>query len=111
MRAFVVRKQAHQLAVVALLTGGIALETGFEPENQTALALGDAAGERRRMRDGVDELFRGAGRGRQPQIAEREVLVLRHRLLEQPPPVGGSQLLEQIAPLQIERPGLGATSS
>src|SRR3954470_10019815 len=74
-RAFVIGERGYERSVMSEHSGGIALGSGVESENDVALALADFRGESYGVRDGVKEVFRGAGRVGESNVGEREIRI------------------------------------
>ena len=100
--ALVVGTGGDQLGEAVLLARRLALCARVEGADEEPLRLRGLAGEGHGPGDGVEELLGRPRRARKADLGQREARVLRGRLLEQGPRVGGAQLLREISALQVQ---------
>ena len=102
LRALVLRKERHELRVVAQHASRIVLEPGIEREHHVPFAFADLRREGDRLGHGLDELAIRARRGREPDVCEREAGVLRRGLLVEAPRISRAEPFGEVAALQVQ---------
>jgi hypothetical protein len=100
--ALVVGAGRGQLCEAVELPRGLALGARVERADEKPLGLRRLLGQRGRLGHGVEELLGRPRRVGEADLGHREAGILRRRLLEQRPGVGGPQLLGKVAALEIE---------
>jgi hypothetical protein len=86
--------------------GRVPFQPGLDREDHVTLAFAHLTRQRRGARRRVDKFLVGSRRVRETEVAEREVLVRRDRLLVVAAGIGRAKLLGEVAPLQVRLPRL-----